>query len=219
MLLAGATGLIGGLLLQRLEQQADVTAIVVVARRAVAATTTKVKQCIGSIDDWPALVADSSPDIAISALGTTLRQAGSHDAFSAVDHDAVLAFARTACGAGARRFILVSSVGAHPSSRNFYLATKGKAEASVQAVGFDRLDILRPGLLRGKRHGDTRIGERIGMLISPVTDLLMPRVLDHYRSIAATQVADAAVRLLTPPDSGTFIHENRDILGLLSAST
>lgn len=218
MLLAGATGLVGGLLLQRLEQRADVSAIIVVARKTVSATTTKVQQCIGPIDDWPGLVADSKPDIAISALGTTLRQAGSHDAFAAVDHDAALAFARTACGAGARRFILVSSVGAHPSSRNFYLATKGRAEASIQAVGFDRLDIVRPGLLRGDRQGDARIGERLGILLSPLTDLLMPRVLDHFRSISANDVADAIMRLLPVPDCGTFIHENRDMWTLSERS-
>jgi len=218
VLLAGATGLIGGLILQRLEQSAAVAGIVAVARKGVAATTTKVRQCIGPIDDWPALVADSQCDIAISALGTTLRQAGSQAAFVAVDHDAALAFARSACGAGARRFIMVSSVGAHPGSRNFYLATKGRAEASIQSVGFDRLDILRPGLLRGTRQGEVRIAERLGIMLSPLTDLLTPRVLDHFRSIAASDVADAALALLPASDCGTFIHENRDMWNLLERS-
>jgi uncharacterized protein YbjT (DUF2867 family) len=210
-LLAGATGLIGGLLLKRLAAMEAVTAIDLVSRRALETVDPKVKQHIGAVGDWPAMAGDATPDVAISTLGTTMRQAGSEDAFFAVDHDAVVAFARAAGGGGARHFMMVSSVGAHAGSRNFYLATKGKAEASVQAVGFDRLDVFRPGLLRGDRGGESRVGERIGILVSPLTDLLTPRVLDHYRSIAADDVAGAIAALAGDNAPGVFVHENRSI--------
>ncbi len=209
VLLAGATGLVGGLLLKQLEAMDDVTAVDVVTRRAVAGVGAKVQQHVGPVADWMAVAGQTNPDVAISTLGTTMRLAGSEDAFFAVDHDAVVSFARAAGGAGARHFMLVSSVGAHAGSRNFYLATKGKAESAVQAVGFDRLDIFRPGLLRGRRGAETRIGESIGKFIAPITDLLTPRVLDHYRSIAADDVALALAALAGKNEPGVFVHENR----------
>lgn len=209
VLLAGATGLVGGLLLKRLEALETVTSIDLVGRRAVDGAGPKVTQHIGTIAEWPGLAGETRPDVAISALGTTLRQAGSEDAFFAVDHDAVVAVARAVGGAGARHFMMVSSVGAHAGSRNFYLATKGKAESAVQAVGFDRLDVFRPGLLRGNRGGERRIAEQIGILVSPLTDLITPRVLDHYRSIAADNVAGAMAAFAGNDTPGMFVHENR----------
>ncbi len=214
MLLAGATGLVGGLLLQRLVQNADVTAVIAVGRKPFSFNAPKLKTVIAPIGDWPCAVADSAPDIAISALGTTLRAAGSQEAFVAVDHDGVLAYARGARSAGARRFMMVSSIGAHPGSRNHYLSVKGRAEASIQSVGFDRVDIFRPGLLRGNRQGDMRIAERVGILFSPVTDFLTPHVLDHYRSIAVSDVAAAMAATLGAEEGGVFYHENRAMLAL-----
>lgn len=211
VLLAGATGLVGQLLLPMLEAMDCVAAIDVVGRREIKTASSKTKQHVGPIGEWPALVAGVSPDVAVSTLGTTMRQAGSEDAFFAVDHDAVVALARAAAGSGAGRFMLVSSIGAHAASRNFYLATKGKAESAIQTVGFDRIDIFRPGLLRGARGGDRRPGERIGIALSPVTDFLTPRVLDHYRSIAAADVAAAMAALLQQNAPGTFVHDNREM--------
>ena len=140
-----------------------------------------------------------------------MRQAGSKEAFAAIDLDAVVAFAGAAWGGGARQFLLVSSVGADVASSNFYLATKGRAEATVRAMGFDRVDIFRPGLLRGERGGERRLGERIGIAVSPFTDLLTPRVWDKYRSTAAEDVAKAMAACCGSQQKGEHIHENRQI--------
>ena len=88
------------------------------------------------------IIAGLNPGIAISCLGTTMRVAGSRDAFRAVDHDLVLAFAKAARDAGARHMISVSSVGAMPASGSFYLRTKAEAEAGLRKLKFERLDIL-----------------------------------------------------------------------------
>ncbi len=209
LLMAGATGLVGHLVLQRLLLDDRVTAIHNVGRRACGIHHAKFFEHIGPMDSWPAIVSVLEADVAMSALGTTLRQAGSEAAFLAVDHDAVIAFARASCGVGARHFLSISSVGAHAGSRNFYLATKGKVETALSAVGFERLDIFRPGLLRGSRSGALRPGERIGIAISPLTDVLTPRRFDHYRSIAADDVAQAMATKLFETEPGAFIHENR----------
>ena len=203
IVMIGATGLVGGLLAANLRDRG----VVAVGRRRADGVE---DQRIGSIADWPALVAGLKPDVAISTLGTTIRAAGSQAAFAAIDHDAVVAFARAAKDAGARQFLMISSVGAGGAS--FYLKTKGQAEASVRALGFDRVDIFRPGLLIGERAGDVRPVERLFAALSPLTNALTPRVFDQYRAIAADDVAAAMTRVVGAREHGVFIHNNREML-------
>ena len=203
IVMIGATGLVGGLLAANLRDRG----VVAVGRRRADGVE---DQRIGSIADWPALVAGLKPDVAISTLGTTIRAAGSQAAFAAIDHDAVVAFARAAKDAGARQFLMISSVGAGGAS--FYLKTKGQAEASVRALGFDRVDIFRPGLLIGERAGDVRPVERLFAALSPLTNALTPRVFDQYRAIAAEDVAAAMTRVVGATPIGVFVHHNREML-------
>lgn len=163
---------------------------------------------------WPALAASLTADVAVSALGTTMRKAGSEAAFRAVDLDMVSAFAEAAREGGARQMIAVSSVGADAGSRNFYLRTKGEMEARLGALGFDRLDVFRPGLLRGPRGRDRRVGERIGIALSPLVNLVLHGPLDRYAAINASDVAAVMATVAGAPEPGTFVHHNRDILRL-----
>lgn len=211
IILAGATGLVGRHLLQILCASPHVEAIVSVGRRAVGVAHPKLEERIGPAEQWPQLM-EGGFDVACATLGTTIRDAGSQEAFFAVDHDLLLAFARAACGAGTRQFLMVSSVGAHAASRNFYLATKGKAEASVANIGFERLDIFRPGLLRGHRAGRVRFGERVAMALSPITDVLTPQVLSRYRSTPALRVAQAIHAVTGAKEPGQFVHHNDEMI-------
>ena len=205
--MAGSTGLIGALLLKRLSGHE----LMLVGRQANPDAPANAKQLIGDIADWPSLMADVRCDVAISTLGSTMAQAGSKAAFAAVDHGAVIAFATAAKASGARQFMIVSSVGANPKASNFYLATKGQAEDGVKAVGFARVDIFRPGLLRGERSGVTRPVERLMIGLSPITNLLTPRQFDHYRAIGANDVAGAMAGMVGKEARGVFIHHNRDM--------
>lgn len=201
--MVGASGLVGRLLARRLEHH-HLTAV---GRRAVPDIA---DQRIAPIAEWPAIVTTLKPDVTISALGTTIGAAGSQEAFAAIDHDAVVAFAQAAKNGGARHFIMVSSVGA--GGAGFYLKTKGRAEASVRAMGFARVDIFRPGLLLGERVGKARPVERLFALLSPVTNSLTPRTMDYYRAIAADDVAAAMARAVGASEGGIFIHHNREML-------
>lgn len=167
---------------------------------------------------WPGLAETLPVEAAVSALGTTMRAAGSQARFRAVDLDSVVAFAAAARRAGARHMVAVSSVGADERSRNFYLRTKGEMERALEALGFDRLDILRPGLLRGQRGGERRPGERIGIALSPVANLLLRGRLDRYAAIEADIVAAAIGGALRQAAPGIFRHENRCLRGLASDS-
>lgn len=209
IVLAGGSGLVGRALLPRLRDHA----VVAIGRRALGDDAgVLADQLVAPVEAWPDLLAGQQLDAAISTLGTTIRQAGSPAAFAAVDRDLVIAFARAAHRAGARHFLMVSSVGAQGSAGNLYLRTKGEAEAGVSALGFPRVDIFRPGLLRGERTGPARPVERALMAVSPLTDLLTPAVLDQYRSIAASDVAGAIALALGRAGEGIFLHHNRDML-------
>jgi uncharacterized protein YbjT (DUF2867 family) len=172
------------------------------------------RQLIGEASEWPALLAGHRFDIAISTLGTTQKSAGSQAAFAAIDRDAVVAFARAAKACGAQQCIAVSSVNAKSGASNFYMRIKGEAEDGLRDCGFDRLDLIRPGLLRGNRQGPPRTLEGIAIVASPLTDLLTPRSLDHYRSVAADDVAKAIAMLVGAAGQGVHIHHNREVWAL-----
>lgn len=207
IIIAGSTGLIGSLLIKRLSGRE----LTLVGRRANPDAPANAKQLIGDTADWPKLTADVKCDVAICTLGSTMAQAGSKAAFAAVDHGAVIAFAKAAKAGGARQFMMVSSVGANAKASNFYLATKGQAEDGIKATGFDRVDIFRPGLLRGERGGTVRPVERLMINLSPITNLLTPRLFDHYRAIDADDVAGAVSKLVGQEGGGAFVHHNREM--------
>jgi uncharacterized protein YbjT (DUF2867 family) len=204
----GATGLVGSRLVPLLGQHE----VLLLGRRP--AVFAGVAEKVAPADEWPALLAGERIDSAVSALGSTWRKAGSWERFEAVDRHAVVAFARAARECGARQFVSVSSAGADPSSGIEYLALKGRVEADLQALGFDRLDLLRPGLLRGPRGGDRRLKERIGIALSPITNLFVP---DRFAAIEAATVAGAIAALLGARGESVFVHENREIRSLASA--
>jgi uncharacterized protein YbjT (DUF2867 family) len=165
--------------------------------------------------NWGPTIVALHPDIAICCLGTTWAKSGkSEDAFRAVDLDLVLEFAKAAREGGARHMVAVSSVGADSKASNFYLRTKGQAEDGLSAMNFSRLDIIRPGLLTGGQRKETRYGEQLGILISPLTNLLLLGGLSKYQSIPSAKVAQAIVTLALAGGHGRFIHMNDEIRAL-----
>ncbi|TFI57950.1 NAD-dependent epimerase/dehydratase family protein [Sphingomonas parva] len=207
--LVGGTGLIGALLAERLVAEGH--ELHRIQRRAAGRAG---EEHVAPAERWGALTEQLAPEAAISTLGTTIRKAGSQAEFRRVDFGLVTEFARAAQRAGTRRMVSVSSVGADPGSRNFYLRTKGEMERLLAGLGFARLDLFRPGLLRGERAGDRRVGERIGLALSPAANLLLRGPLNRFAAIDAMIVADAIVAALALPPDGTHIHHNRAIRAL-----
>lgn len=209
-LIVGATGMVGRAVIERF----GAGPLTVLARRAVEGLAAHHKQVVAPSERWTEIIAAERPAVLISCLGTTIREAGSQAAFRAVDHDLVLAAAEGARAGGARQTIAVSSVGASVNSGNFYLRTKGETERDLIALGFGRLDLLRPGLLRGARPGPPRLGEGLATMAAPLADALLHGSLRRYRSISATDVAAAIARLAAQDGSGVHIHENDAIRAL-----
>jgi uncharacterized protein YbjT (DUF2867 family) len=206
ILLIGATGLVGRLSAGRLEAAGhDVQALI---RRPAGRGG---NETVAPPEDWPALVRRLGGEVAVCAIGTTMRAAGSQAAFRAVDFGMAVDFATAARAAGIGHLIVVSSVGADAGSRNFYLRTKGEMEQALRSLGFDRLDILRPGLLRGERGPERRPGERLGIMISPLMNLVLRGRFARYAAIDASVVANAIAALVERGERGTFVHHNRDM--------
>lgn len=190
-LIAGASGLVGGHLLDLLLEATDVAWVISLGRRALDRSDARLEQ---RTVDFAALDAVELPAVteAHCCLGTTIARAGSQEAFRAVDHDAVVAFARAAKRAGAQRFLVVTALGADPRSRVFYNRVKGEAEEALKALGFPSLVILRPSLLLGDR-AESRPGERAAIVASRIfAPLLRPF---GSRPIEGRTVAKAMVAL------------------------
>ena len=215
MLLVGATGLVGTRVMELCVGRDDVRLVALTRREAPMPKGARMEMVVADPAEWPRAIARMAPDAVICALGTTWRKAGQDEAaFRAVDEALVLAVARTARAADVGNFVLVSSVGADRASRAFYLRVKGDVEAALRKLRFPRLDILRPGLLRGPRRGDRRVGERIAIWLSPLGNLFLYGSRRRFRAIDARLVGRAALRAATEKARGTFVHDNDAILRL-----
>ena len=212
LVVVGATGLIGTTLMQRAvgRERYRLTAI---ARREVALPQgARMELLVAEPANWGEAIAATNASVIVIALGTTWRAAGRDEAaFRAVDKDLVLASAQAAKAAGVRQCIVVSSVGALASSGNRYLRVKGEVEDALAKLKFERLDILRPGLLRGPR-AERRPAERLAMLASPFADRFLHGGARKYRSVRATTMADAILALAVEKPRGRFVHEHDAIV-------
>jgi uncharacterized protein YbjT (DUF2867 family) len=210
----GASGLVGGYSLRALLDNDAWNKVRVLARRDLGlAPNSKLEQRI--VPDMGKLTAADfagATDV-FCATGTTIRKAGSQEEFQRIDYAMPLAAARAAVEAGAQRFILVSSVGADPNSKNFYLRTKGELERDLSALKFRAIHIMRPGLLLGHRE-EFRPGERLATRLAPFVNLTLYGPLKRYRSIAAEKVGRAMVGAAKQEKTGNFVYEFDDIVRL-----
>ena len=207
--LVGATGLMGRRLIE-ISSAGEEARIVGIARRETKLPKgARVEMFVAETAKWGEVLEAVKPRSLICALGTTWRKAGrDEEAFRAVDHDLVLSTANAAKQAGIANFVLISSAGADPRSKNLYLRTKGETEQELSKIGFNRVDILRPGLLRGSRPDDLRPVEALARTFSPIIDPLLPAKWEMYRSVDADLVAEAALGLAMRKAGGRFTHDN-----------
>lgn len=210
-LLAGATGLVGGHCLDLLLKSDRYTRVVTVGRRPAAREHPKLVQHVVDFDRLADSAALLAADDVFCCLGTTIRQAGSREAFRRVDIEYPASLARLAAEQGARQFLLVSAMGADADSRIFYNRVKGEAEAAVQRSFPHSVTIVRPSLLLGDRD-ELRPGEAIGKVAMQLAVPLMLGPLRKYRPVEARMVARAMLRLAAAPEPTSRILES-DQLG------
>lgn len=190
-LLAGASGFVGGYVLDSLLDAPDFARVFAVSRRPLGREHSRLANRIVQFEKLEAQLKGTQCHVAFCCLGTTRRQAGSERAFREIDHDLVLAFARAAKAAQAQRFVVVTSAGADPRSKNFYLRVKGEVEQGLERIGFQSLDILQPGPLLGWRRNDLRPLELLASALMPLVNPFITGSRIGYRGISARTVADA----------------------------
>jgi uncharacterized protein YbjT (DUF2867 family) len=215
VLLVGATGLVGTRIMQACVGRSDLRLIALTRREAPMPQGARMEMLVADPAEWEQSLATVAPDAVICALGTTWRRAGRDEAaFRVVDQELVLRVARAAKAIGVSNFVLVSSVGADMASRTLYLRLKSEVETALRKLRFHRLDILRPGLLRGPRSGDRRPAERLAIILSPLLNLVLHGERRRLRAIDAGVVARAALEGAKEKARGTFVHEHDAILRL-----
>jgi uncharacterized protein YbjT (DUF2867 family) len=202
-LLAGASGLVGGYVLEALLDAADFSRVFAVTRRPLGREHVRLANRIVQFDKLESQLRGTRCDVAFCCLGSTLREAGSNQAFREVDVDYVLAFARAALAAGAQRLVLVSSAGADPRSRVFYLRTKGEMEQAVSELGFPAVDIMQPGPLYGWRR-QIRPLELVAALLMPLINPALVGTQSAKRGIPARDVAAAMVSAARSSRKGVY---------------
>jgi uncharacterized protein YbjT (DUF2867 family) len=191
-LVAGASGLVGRHLIDALLRAPEYSRVIALSRRALAVEHGKVVNRIINFAEIEKTLTGMQADEAFCALGTTLKAAGSKTAFRAVDYDCVLAFARAAVSVGAKRLVLISSIGANRASKNLYLSVKGETEDALRSMNFAAVDILQPGLLLGWRS-ESRPLELAAQIAMPIVNLFLLGKLTRLRGISAETVGRAMV--------------------------
>jgi uncharacterized protein YbjT (DUF2867 family) len=206
-LLLGATGLVGGHCLDRLLAEQAYARVVVLGRRPAPHEHPKLEQHRVEFDRLGEHAERFAVDDVFCCLGTTIRMAGSQEAFRKVDLVYPYEAARLAVEQGARQFLLVSAIGADPTSRVFYNRVKGEAELAVQGLPFSRVVVVRPSLLRGER-AEFRLGERIAEVLATPLAPLLRGPLAKFRPVHGRTVAAALVRLALEDRPGIRVVES-----------
>ena len=206
-LLAGATGLIGSQLLPLLLASERYSKVIVVGRRALHLTHPRLTQVVTDLDKLHDVRLQLIADDVFCCLGTTMRQAGSQEAFRRVDFQYVVTLAELTASHFASQFMVVSSLGADAEARVYYSRVKGEMEAAVRQVPFRAIHIFRPSLLLGPR-AQPRLGERLAAGALQLLRPLLRGPLLRYRPVLAAAVATAMLRAAEEDGGGVRVHES-----------
>lgn len=205
-LLVGATGLIGKQLLELLEKDANYNKVIVLTRKPLVVSG----NCENRVVNFDALEEsfDSiKADDVFCCLGTTMKVAGSKEAFTKVDYSYPLSVAKLSRSQGAQQYLLVSALGASKNSTIFYNKVKGEVEESIRQLGYTGYHIFRPSLLLGDRK-EARSGEDAAKVFLKVFGFLVPA---KWKGIEARKVAYAMLHFAKESRPGIFIHESAEM--------
>lgn len=215
VVLIGGSGATGRALIQLMLKSKEVTEIVVLLRRVSFEEHIKLKQVIVDFENLTDFEREIQGDIAISCLGTTLKDAGSKDAQWKIDHDLNLQFAALAKKNGFPTFLLLSAVLADPASKIFYNRMKGTLEQDVKALNFNRLIIFQPGGLI--RPNTDRFGEKTAITALRILNTI--GLFKSYKPLSVAQVASAILQAIKHYTIGIHTVNVKDIQKLATETS
>jgi uncharacterized protein YbjT (DUF2867 family) len=213
-IIVGSTGLVGNLLLDELSANPKFSAITTLVRRATGRKFSKLSEVVvdfSDINSWKEMI---KGDVCFICLGTTIKTAGSKEAFEKVDLELPVKLAQAASENGVKKLLVISSLGANPMTKNFYLRTKGIMEFKVKEVFQGKVHFFRPSLLLGNRS-ENRTGEKFAQWIMPLLSFLLRGKMKKYRAIEAGTVARAMMNVAVDDHFNEMIIESdrMEVLG------
>jgi uncharacterized protein YbjT (DUF2867 family) len=204
-LVVGATGLIGNLVVEELLRSDKYTQVKVLVRKPLQYQHPKLTTTVVDFDALNAALINA--DDVYCCLGTTMKKAGSKEAFYKVDYTYPHQLAQIAKANGTKRFSIVTAMGADSKSLFYYNRVKGEIEESLRKLGFEAFIVFRPSLLLGNRP-ESRLGEQMG---ESLMKLFRPLIPEKYRAIEASKVAKAMVLITASHMKGNLVYES-DVL-------
>jgi uncharacterized protein YbjT (DUF2867 family) len=204
--IAGASGLTGSFLLNKLINDPQVTSVYILVRRSTNSTNRKLHEVVFT-DNFSSIELPEKPDVFFCCLGTTIKKAGSREAFKHVDVQLPLQLIAMAEKQDAQCFVLQSSVGADASSGNFYLQCKGEAEEALRKSSIKTRCTVRPSILAGPRK-EFRLGEKIGLFFMQMLRPILIGKLKRYRAVHVEKVAESMIQVAKNQAPGWLIIES-----------
>lgn len=212
-LIAGATGLVGSSLLKQLLAEDQYEKIVIITRKPLEIIHPKLVQKQIDFNTIESLKLDFLVEDVFCALGTTIKTAGSQDAFYKVDFTYVVNLGKWCAANSVKRFLIVSAMGASAKSGIFYNRVKGEMEVAVSQLNIPQRQIFRPSLLMGNRM-EKRGGEKIAQVVMGSLGFLFAGPLLKYKGIHADVVAGAMINAAKKNISGYNIYESGEMQGM-----
>lgn len=209
-LVVGATGAIGKALVYQLIEDGNYGKVIVLTRKPLTIKHHKLSVVLVDFDKLAKYSEQMAADDVYCCIGTTIKDAGTKDAFYKIDHDYVLETARICKRNGAHQFILVSAMGANPASAIFYNKVKGEVERDLGFLNFKTLIVVRPSLLLTKRVA-FRFGEWIGQVVMKYTGFIFFGPLKKVKAIPVETVAKAMRHYAKLNLNGTHIYTNEKL--------
>jgi len=209
-IILGASGLTGGLLLEKLIVDDRYESIKLFSRSSIKGLPNKVKQYIGDLLELEQFKNDFTGDEVYCCIGTTAKKTPDKSLYRDIDYGIPVAAAKLAKANGINTFLVISAMGANKKSNIFYNRTKGEMEQEVLNQAIPRTSILRPSLIGGERN-EQRLLEKIGLVVFKIIQPLFIGPLKKYRIINADSIAQAMLNLANTTSNTDVIITSNDI--------
>ena len=209
-LIAGASGLVGGHCLRFLHDDGTYGKVTALVRRPLPVSHAKLEQIVVDFDQLQSFSRVMKGDDVFCCLGTTRRRSGSQEGYERIDYTYPFELAKISSANGAQQFLIVSSVGANPTSSFAYLRTKGRIEEAIKSLPFRGIHIFRPSMLVGRR-GEFRWEDYVVPPLLKLAAIGMVGKFRRYRAIAGETVAFAMVEIAKMNLEGIYVYESDEI--------
>jgi uncharacterized protein YbjT (DUF2867 family) len=190
----GATGLTGGILLQKLLQDDRYDQVKVFVRKPMGMDHSKLSEYIVDLLKLEEYMDDFTGDEVYCCIGTTAKKTPEKAQYKLIDYGIPIAAAKLCKANHMNTLIVVSALGADAQSNIFYNKTKGEMEQEVLNLGISNTHILRPSIITGPR-GEFRPAEKVGITLMKLMRPIFRGKWKKYRAVAAENIVLAMIKL------------------------